>query len=94
MAESRMQTAGIKAYEARKENKSGIYAFEQKLVDLPDNYGIVFKKQKIAWTFFQRQPPSYRKTLIWWVISAKQETTRESRLAKLIEASGQGLRLR
>ncbi|MEO8000582.1 MAG: YdeI/OmpD-associated family protein [Arenimonas sp.] len=94
LAEGRMQAAGTKAFEARKDHKSSVYAFEQDQVDLPENYIKVFKKQKDAWAFFERQPPSYRKTVIWWVINAKQEVTRESRLAKLIEACAQGLRLR
>jgi uncharacterized protein YdeI (YjbR/CyaY-like superfamily) len=93
-AEGRMQAAGIQAFAARKENKSGIYAFEQKPADMPEAFEKIFKKNKAAWAFFQAQPPSYRKTLVWWVISAKQEATQISRLDKLIEASAQRLRLR
>jgi uncharacterized protein YdeI (YjbR/CyaY-like superfamily) len=93
-AEGRMQAAGIQAFNARKENRSGIYAFEQKPSELPEAFVKIFSKNKSAWSFFQAQPPSYRKTLIWWVISAKQEATQKSRLDKLIDASAQGLRLR
>jgi uncharacterized protein YdeI (YjbR/CyaY-like superfamily) len=93
-AEGRMQAAGTQAFAARKESKSAIYAFEQKWVDLPEAFVKIFSKSKAAWAFFQAQSPSYRKTLIWWVISAKQQTTQISRLDKLIEASGQSLRLR
>jgi len=93
-AEGRMQAAGIKAFAARQENKSGVYAFEQKPADLPQAFEKIFSKNKAAWRFFQDQPPSYRKTLIWWVISAKQEVTQKSRLDKLIEASAKSLRLR
>jgi uncharacterized protein YdeI (YjbR/CyaY-like superfamily) len=52
------------------------------------------KRNKTAWKFFAAQPPSYRKTMNWWIVSAKQEETRLKRLDKLIEASAQGLRLR
>ena len=93
-AEGRMQAAGIRAFAARKDSKSGIYAFEQKPVDWPEVFALMFRKDKAAWLFFQAQPPSYRQTLIWWVVSAKLETTQKSRLGKLIEASAQGLRLR
>lgn len=93
-SEGRMQEAGIQAFAARKESKSGIYAFEQTPAVLPEAFVKIFRKNKAAWSFFQAQPPSYRKTLVWWVISAKQEATRKSRLDKLIEASGQSLRLR
>jgi uncharacterized protein YdeI (YjbR/CyaY-like superfamily) len=90
----RMQATGIQAFAARKESKSGIYAFEQEPAELPVAFVTIFSKNKAAWSFFQAQPPSYRKTLVWWVISAKQEATRKSRLDKLIEASGHSLRLR
>jgi uncharacterized protein YdeI (YjbR/CyaY-like superfamily) len=52
------------------------------------------KTDKAAWTFFQAQPPWYRKVMGWWVVSAKKEETRLKRLGKLIEDSAQGRRLR
>jgi len=89
-----MQPAGLKAYQARKENRSGIYSYEQRSPELVEPYLGKLKGDKAAWKFFQAQPPSYRKTMNWWVVSAKQEETRLKRLDKLIEASAQGLRLR
>ena len=44
-----------------------------------------------AWRFFESQPPSYRKTAIWWVESARQEKTREKRFAALLADSAAGL---
>jgi uncharacterized protein YdeI (YjbR/CyaY-like superfamily) len=92
--EQRMQPAGLKAYQARKEYRSGIYSYEQRSPELVEPYLGKLKRNKTAWKFFAAQPPSYRKTLNWWVVSAKQEETRLKRLDKLIEASAQGLRLR
>ena len=92
-AESRMQPAGLKAFAARKENKSAIYAYEQQQAELVEPYAGLLKKNKAAWTFFQAQPPSYRKRMCWRVISAKQEATRLKRLEKLIAESAQGKRL-
>jgi uncharacterized protein YdeI (YjbR/CyaY-like superfamily) len=37
--------------------------------------------------------PGYRKTVTWWVISAKKEETRSRRLATLIEYSAKGQRI-
>ena len=73
--------AGRAAFEKRDAKKSEIYSFEQKNVSLGDTYEKVFKKNKKAWISFQAMPPSYRKAATWWVISAKQEATREKRLA-------------
>ena len=92
--EKRMQPAGMKAFAARKENRSGIYAYEQRPTELVEPYASQFRRNKNAWKFFQAQPPYYRKTLTWYILSAKQEETRLKRLAILIEASEKGQRLR
>jgi uncharacterized protein YdeI (YjbR/CyaY-like superfamily) len=92
-ASGRMKPPGLAAFEARQENRSGIYAYEQRSATLPEPYAAIMKKNKPAWTYFQAQPPSYRKTLGWWVVSAKKEETRLSRLDKLIEGSAQRRRL-
>nr|MBA2436386.1 YdeI/OmpD-associated family protein [Chthoniobacterales bacterium] len=76
------------------ENKSGIYAYEQRSENLPEPDASLLRKNTAAWKFFQAQPPSYRKTIGWWVTSAKQAETRRRRLEKLIAASAAGRRLR
>jgi uncharacterized protein YdeI (YjbR/CyaY-like superfamily) len=60
---------------------------------LVEPYASKLKKHKRASAFFDAQPPSYRKVVTWWIVSAKQEATRLKRLAKLIEASALGRRL-
>ena len=92
--EKRMQPAGLKAFAARKENRSGIYSYEQRSPELVEPYLGKLKLNKAAWKFFQAQPPYYRKTMNWWIVSAKQEETRLKRLDKLIEESAQGRRMR
>ena len=92
-AEKRMQPAGLKAFAARKENRSGIYAYEQRPAEMIEPYASQFRSNKVAWKFFEAQPPYYRKTLTWWIVSAKQEKTRLDRLTKLIAASARGQRL-
>jgi uncharacterized protein YdeI (YjbR/CyaY-like superfamily) len=52
-----------------------------------------FKAKKKAWTFFEAQPPGYRRLLAHWVMSAKREETRVRRLAKLVAESAAGRRL-
>ena len=90
----RMQPAGLRAYSARKENRSAIYSYEQRPAELVEPYAAEFKRHKSAWKFFQAQPPYYRKTMTWYILSAKQETTKLMRLKKLIEASANKQRLR
>ena len=85
--QGRMTPAGEKAFAARSDYRSGIYAYEQRSPELPAEYAKHLRKNKAAAKFFESQPPSYRKLAMWWIVSAKQEETRLKRLAKLIEAS-------
>lgn len=88
-----MRPTGLKAFEARRENKSGIYSYEQRRAELEEPYSSQLKKNKTAWNFFQAQPAFYRKMIGWWIISAKKEETRSERLKKLMKASAEGKRL-
>lgn len=85
-----MQPAGLAIYEKRKEHKSKIYAYENEAIDFSPGFKKIFKANKIAWAYFQKLAPSYQKVSIRWVMQAKQETTREKRLASLIKDSANG----
>jgi uncharacterized protein YdeI (YjbR/CyaY-like superfamily) len=90
-----MRPAGKKAFEARKGDKTGIYAYEQrKGAKLPRAYEQQFRANQMAWEFFQVQPAWYRRTATYRVISAKQEKTRQRRLAQLIVDSARGLSIK
>jgi uncharacterized protein YdeI (YjbR/CyaY-like superfamily) len=90
----KMRPEGLKAFELRKEEKSSIYAYEQKdEAKLDEASEQQFRSNAKAWDFFQSQPAWYRKQAIYRVISAKREETRVKRLAVLIEGSEQGRRV-
>ena len=92
--QGRMKPAGLKAFELRKEEKSGIYAYENRKSAMLDAAAEKkFRSRRKAWDFFQRQPEGYRKLMTWWVISAKREETQKKRLEKLISESEAGRRL-
>ena len=82
-----MKPEGLAAFERRKENKSGIYAYEQRSAELEACYEKRFRQNKTAWKFFEAQPAWYRKQMNWWIVSAKKEVTRLKRLAKLVDES-------
>ena len=82
-----MKDAGLKAFSFRTENKSKIYSHEKEPVPLLEDYENQFKNNKTAWEFFEKQAPSYKKVMIHWIMSAKQEKTRQSRLEKTIKES-------
>jgi len=91
--DGRMSPAGLRAFEARVENRSGIYSYEQRKDQLDGPYAKRLERNKSAWKFYQAQPASYRRAANWWVVSAKKEETRMKRLEQLIELSAQGLRI-
>ena len=85
-----MHPSGIKAFEARQDTRSGIYAFEQQHIEFNREQEEQFRANEAAWRFFLTKPPGYRRTATHWVISAKQQQTRNKRLAALIEYSENG----
>ncbi|WP_159477222.1 YdeI/OmpD-associated family protein [Chryseobacterium sp. 18068] len=88
-----MQEAGLKAFKLRKEEKSGIYSHEKEPAKLTSDYQKQFKANKKAWDFFEKQTPSYKKVMIHWIMSTKQEKTQISRLEKTISESENGKRI-
>lgn len=84
--EELMKSAGLKAYDKRKEKKTGKASYEQEMVALKKEYEDQIKTNKKAWTFFQELAPGYTKQSVHWVMSAKQEATRQRRLRILIES--------
>ena len=84
-----MTPAGLAAFEARSDDRSAIYSYEQRrAAELDADQRARFEAEPDAWAWFQAQAPSYRRTAIHWVTSAKKPETRERRLAALIADSG------
>jgi uncharacterized protein YdeI (YjbR/CyaY-like superfamily) len=80
-----MHPAGLKAFAARNEKKSGIYSYEQrKSAKFTREQEKQFRANKAAWDFFRSQAPWYQRLTTYWVISAKKEETKRKRLSELI----------
>lgn len=89
-----MRPSGLAAFQIRKESRSEIYSFERKAPSLSEEFEKQFRANKKAWAFFETLAPSYQKAAINWVMSAKQEVTRERRLAELMADSESGLKIK
>ena len=89
--QGRMRPAGIRAWEARREDRQAIYAYEQggELV-LPEAYAAQLAANPAAAAFWAETTPSYRKVCINWVQSAKQQATNDKRMAQLVQDSAAG----
>ena len=90
IAAGRMHPAGKRAFDARREPAPGELTYETRPADLPEPYASTFSANESAWAFWQAQRASYRKSMTWWVLSAKREDTRQRRLQALIEESAAG----
>jgi uncharacterized protein YdeI (YjbR/CyaY-like superfamily) len=83
-----MHPAGLKAFAARSEKKSGIYAYEQrKTARFTRDQEKQFRANKSAWEFFRSQAPWYQRVCTYRVITAKKKETRLMRLSELIAHS-------
>lgn len=85
-----MKPPGLEAFKKRKKEKSGIYTYENKPLQLDKSFEKKLKTNKAAWSYFQSKAPSYRRTAIAWVMQAKQDSTRLRRLESLIRDSEAG----
>jgi uncharacterized protein YdeI (YjbR/CyaY-like superfamily) len=89
-----MTDAGRRAVEAAQRNGSWtIYDAVEDLLEPPDlaaalDAGATARAQ---WDAF---PPSARKAMLWWVISAAREATRQQRIATVVEQASIGRRAR
>ena len=87
-----MQNEGLELFENRKVEKSSVYSYENKPETLPPEFEYLFKENIKSWEFFSKQSTSYKRTIYFWILSAKQESTRLSRLNKIINLSEQNKR--
>jgi uncharacterized protein YdeI (YjbR/CyaY-like superfamily) len=94
IAQGRMEPAGLKTFTGRDPRQAGRYSFENHPQSLGEADEAAFRANAPAWAFFQAQIPSYQRTAIWWVMSAKTDATRQRRLATLIQDSTDGLLLK
>ena len=91
-AAGHMTPAGEHAFE-RDKHRSGLYSYEKPLASLTSEEEGQFRRFKAAWSDWEGRPPSYRKSVLNWITTAKKSETRANRLATLIEVSASGERI-
>jgi uncharacterized protein YdeI (YjbR/CyaY-like superfamily) len=93
-AAGRMHPAGLRAFVERDRRRDASYSYEQAPVELPAEWIERFRANPAAWSYWQSETPSYRRTACHWVASAKRPETRERRLVTLIADSAAGSRVK
>jgi len=82
-----MTKAGLDIFNARRTDHAN-YSYEHgKVTPLSRELEARFRRNKEAWKYFQSQPPSYRNPCTRWVMTGKQESTRDKRLEVLLASS-------
>ena len=91
--EGLIEVPGRMAWEARDPVKTGRTAREREQAELNDGLRAMLDAVPEAAAWFEAQPPGYRKTATWWVVSAKRESTRERRMKQLVDDSAAGRKI-
>jgi len=87
----RMTAAGRRAFEKRTPERTGVYSFERSAAaELNADEERALRANAKAASFFDAQPPGYRRTATHWVISAKRAETRKRRFEHLLSQSARG----
>jgi uncharacterized protein YdeI (YjbR/CyaY-like superfamily) len=91
-AEGRMTDAGRRAVEAAK--ATGWWTRYDAVEDMvePDDLAEVLDASPAARAAWDGFPPSARKQMLWWVVSAGKPATRASRITKIVSEAERGRR--
>jgi uncharacterized protein YdeI (YjbR/CyaY-like superfamily) len=93
IAMKRMAASGLEVFQNRDPEKTRLYSFENRPKAFDPALERAFRKRAKAWAFFRAQPPGYQRLATFYVMSAKQQETRERRLVVLMKSSAKGQRL-
>ncbi len=88
-----MDPSGLEVFRNRDPGRTLLYSYERERAEFTGLWLERFRSNAAAWRFFDAQPPSYKRTVTFWVMSAKKEETRSKRLDALIAESGLSRRI-
>lgn len=89
-AEGRMQPSGLAIWEQRRTDRAPYTHEIDHAIVLPEAYAALLAADPAATAFWEAATTTYRRVCTNWVITAKQESTRDRRMAQLIADSRAG----
>ena len=89
-AEGRMRPPGIAAWERRRPERSGVYAYELGSTELPPEHAALLAADPCASAFWAEATPGYRLLATRWVTGAKTAATNDRRMVQLVADCGAG----
>lgn len=92
IAKGLMQSAGYKSIEVAKENGSWTILDGVEAMEIPVDLSTELARLEGAQEFFEGLSSSAKKILLYWVISAKRDETRQKRISEIAVNASQGLK--
>lgn len=90
--EGLMTPAGLESIEVAKENGSWTLLDAVEELIIPPDLEAAFQKQPGSKAFFNSQSKSTRKLILYWVVSAKRQPTRDKRVKEVAECAAEELK--
>lgn len=94
IAEGRMQPAGLAVIERARADGSWTLLDSVERLEVPDDLAAALAANPAAGANFGAFPPSARKQLLAWVVTARRPDTRARRVAEVVEAAARNERAR
>ncbi len=88
----KMSQAGFESIEKAKENGSWTILDEVEELIIPEDLEGAFSANKSSKDFFLSLSKSVRKAILYWLVTAKQQTTRQKRINEIAELAAQKLK--
>lgn len=87
-----MTAAGFKSIEIAKENGSWTILDAVENLEIPNDLMQEFKNHKGTLEYFESLSKSDKKSILFWIVSAKKENTRHKRIIEIVESASQQLK--
>ncbi len=91
-AQGLMMPPGQAKIDAAKANGSWIIYDAVEDLIIPEDLQTALEANPTAQTYFEAFAPSYKKGILWWIISAKRAETRAKRVEKTVRMAAQNLK--
>ena len=92
LANESMTEAGLAKIEAAKQDGSWEIYDAVEAMAIPEDLKNALEANPTAQRYFDAFAPSYKKGILWWIISAKRPETRQKRITKTVEMAAQNLK--
>lgn len=92
MENGSMTEAGLRIIETAKQNGSWTILDEVEELIVPNDLEQALASKPGATEFFFNLSKSMKKQLLYWIVSAKRDETRQKRITEIVERAGQGMK--